>query len=69
MCCTKLKEELLRVVSELKSMVEIVKILEEDQEQISLRVDNIECTSEKMVNTEINANSNVLHLTDWKKVS
>lgn len=42
LCCVKLKDELRRVVGELKSMVEIVKILKEDQEQLSRRVDSIE---------------------------
>ena len=37
--------------------------------KISLRIDNTECTSEKRECTETNANSNVLHLTDWKTVS
>jgi hypothetical protein len=68
-CCAKLKNELERVDSELKSVVEIVKILKEDQHHLSLRVDHIECTTEKKANTETNANSNVLRSTDWKMVS
>jgi formate-dependent nitrite reductase cytochrome c552 subunit len=64
LCCVKLKDELQRVVSELKSVVEIVKILKDDQEQLSLRVDNIECTSDKRINTVNNASSNAFHLTD-----
>lgn len=54
----KLKDELQRVVSELKSVVEIVKILKEDQKQLSHMVDRVECTSVKKINTLTNASSN-----------
>jgi hypothetical protein len=33
LCCVKLKVELQRVIGELKSVVEIAKVLKEDQEQ------------------------------------
>jgi hypothetical protein len=69
LCRVKLKDELQRVVSELKSVVEIVKIVKEDQEQLSLRVDDVKCTSDKRMNTVANASSNAFHLTDWKIVS
>jgi hypothetical protein len=49
--------------------MEMVKILKEDQERLSRRVDSIECTSIKKINTATNASSNVFHLTDWKTVS
>jgi hypothetical protein len=42
LCCLKLKDKLQRVVNELKSVLEIVQILKEDQEQLSYWVDNIE---------------------------
>jgi hypothetical protein len=40
LCCVKLEDELLKVVSQLKSVVEMVKIIKEDQEQLSRSVDN-----------------------------
>jgi hypothetical protein len=69
LCCVKLKDEMQRVVSEIKSVVERVKILKEDQEQLSGRADNSECPSVKKINTVNNASNNAVCLTDWKTVS
>jgi hypothetical protein len=69
LCCVKLKAELQRVVSELKSVVEIKKGLKEDQEQLSRSVDSIECRSVNILNTVCKAGSNAVCLIDWKTVS
>jgi isocitrate lyase len=73
LCCEKLKVELRKVISELKSelksAVEIAKVLKEDQEQLSRKVNSIECSSVNMVNTVSKAGSNAVRLTGWKTVS
>jgi isocitrate lyase len=48
--------------------VEIAKVLKED-EQLSRKVDSIECSSANMLNTVSKAGSNAVHLTGWKTVS
>jgi GTPase involved in cell partitioning and DNA repair len=73
LCCEKLKVELQKVISELKSelkyVVEIAKVLKEDQEQLSRKVDGIECSSVNMLNTVSKAGSNAVCLTGRKTVS
>jgi hypothetical protein len=39
-----------RVISELQSVVEIVKVLKEEQEQLSGKVDSVACSSVNMLN-------------------
>jgi hypothetical protein len=68
LCCEKLKVELQKVISELKSVVEIVRVLK-DQEQLSHKVDSVECPSVNMLNTVSKAGSNAVCLTGWKTVS
>jgi hypothetical protein len=73
LCCVKLKVQLQRVIgelrSELKSVVEIAKVLKEDQEQLSRKVDGIKCSSVNMLNTVSKAGSNAVCLTGCTTVS
>jgi hypothetical protein len=48
-CCAKVKNELQKVKTYLKTLVETVKILKEDQDQLSVRLNNIEHVAVKEV--------------------
>jgi hypothetical protein len=69
LCCEKVKNDLQRIKTDVKTLEEIVKIMKEDQDHILVRLDNIECLTEKRVNTVTNINSKIIPSNDWKTVS
>jgi acetylglutamate synthase len=58
--------ELQKVKSGLNSVIEKMKILKEDQDQIFLKVANNECKSGKRENSTTNSNSKVHYQNNWE---
>jgi hypothetical protein len=50
----------------LESLVETVKVLKEDQDHVSVRLDNTECLIGKKVNAASNTDKNGTHSNAWK---
>jgi hypothetical protein len=66
LCCAKVKNTSQSVKTILETLVETVKVLKEDQDYLSVRLDNMECSTEKKGNTELNTNNKAIHANVWR---
>ncbi|PNF38959.1 hypothetical protein B7P43_G06603, partial [Cryptotermes secundus] len=68
LCCVELRDELQRVRCELKSVMEIMKVLKEDQEQFSCRVDSVIPKPANKINSTSTTSCDAFYSSDWNIV-
>jgi hypothetical protein len=67
--CEKVKNDLQKLQTDVKTLEEIVKIMKEDQTYLLARLDANECRTGKRENSVTNRNSKVIPPNNWKTVS